>query len=471
MLIRPTPPSDGLRVAFVSPCGGGNLGDAAIVESLVTAVRSRAPGAEVLGFTGNPEDTAVRHAVTAFPLRARVGRPAGPAGGASGQAPPPAADPGADPGQTPPPADPGADPGQTPPPDAAPGLRARLRGLVPAAPFLREGWRTAVRFSADTRYHREVAERLRGCQLVVVAGGGQFDELFGGPFRHPYTLWRFAAIAKRVGARFAVLSVGTGTVTPLSRLFLRRVLALADVASFRDQRSRELMGAGTARATVVPDLAYGLAQEGPAAARLPRPGGRAVIGLSPMAYGDPRFWPVQDAARFRHHLQSMGRLTVDLLAAGHQVVLFTTDGPDRLALREMQADLTPALTAEQRERLRVADTPGVTELLALLGRLDLVIAARFHGVLLAHVQGTPALAIAHERKVATLMDDMGQSRFCFPIDGFDPDQARARLTELEASRHDLAAAIRTRVAEYRRQVHQQYDQVLGAARAAEVRSA
>src|SRR5215470_2803293 len=54
-----------VRVAFVSPSGLGNLGDAAIIESFLAGLRRRRPGAEIVGFTLNPADTRVRHGVDA----------------------------------------------------------------------------------------------------------------------------------------------------------------------------------------------------------------------------------------------------------------------------------------------------------------------------------------------------------------------------------------------------------------------
>ena len=55
-----------VRVAFVSPSGLGNLGDAAIIESFLAGLRRRRPGAEIVGFTLNPADTHVRHGVEAY---------------------------------------------------------------------------------------------------------------------------------------------------------------------------------------------------------------------------------------------------------------------------------------------------------------------------------------------------------------------------------------------------------------------
>jgi polysaccharide pyruvyl transferase WcaK-like protein len=101
----------------------------------------------------------------------------------------------------------------------------------------------------------------------------------------------------------------------------------------------------------------------------------------------------------------------------------------------------------------------VPQLLELYAEADAVVAARLHGVLLAHVAGTPALALSYERKVRTLMRGMGQDDFCLPIDDLRPEVGHERLRGLLAQRDDIAAAIRRRVEELRTEVESQYDRV------------
>jgi polysaccharide pyruvyl transferase WcaK-like protein len=170
----------------VSPSGFGNLGDAAIIESLLAGIRRRRPGAEIIGFTLNPADTCVRHGVEAYtcgafalphyPIRRA---PRAPAAGEIHH--------------------PGEDP--------APRLR-RLRRIIGNLPGARQGRRAVTMATSELRHRHEVATRLAGCDHVVVAGGGQLDEFWGGPFGHPYTLYRFSSAARRAGARFDILSVG-----------------------------------------------------------------------------------------------------------------------------------------------------------------------------------------------------------------------------------------------------------------------
>ncbi|HYV96999.1 MAG TPA: hypothetical protein VE967_06070, partial [Gemmatimonadaceae bacterium] len=59
-----------MSIVLISPCGWGNLGDAAILESVLNAVRARWPQANVSALTLNPGDTMGRHGVPAYPLAA-----------------------------------------------------------------------------------------------------------------------------------------------------------------------------------------------------------------------------------------------------------------------------------------------------------------------------------------------------------------------------------------------------------------
>jgi polysaccharide pyruvyl transferase WcaK-like protein len=429
-----------VRVAFVSPSGLGNLGDAAIIESFLAGLRRRSPGVEIVGFTLNPADTRVRHGVEAsvcgaFSLPHYTVRRA-PRGG--------------------------VDEGTS----GEPRRRARWRravAAVAALPGARQGRRVATMAVAEVRHRREVASRLVGVDRVVVCGGGQLDEFWGGPLGHPYTLYGFSHAARRAGARFDVLSVGTGTLaTALGRRLVRRALTGASYRSFRDERSRELaMVAGaTAEDPIVPDLAYGLPLP-PAPRAQP---GRRQIGVAPMCYADPRVWPRPDAARYARHLQTMAAIAARAVRDGHEVALFGTDRPDAAPVAECHALAADQLLGDERARLRVVALDDVGALMALLATFDAVVAARFHGVLLAHVVGCPVLAVSHERKVATLMSELGHEAYCAPIDEVDPVAASATLDQLLAGRAAIGAQIRGAAAEYRRRVDAQYDAVFGAPR-------
>jgi polysaccharide pyruvyl transferase WcaK-like protein len=181
-----------------------------------------------------------------------------------------------------------------------------------------------------------------------------------------------------------------------------------------------------------------------------------------MCYADPRVWPRPDAARYAHHLTSMAGIAARAVRDGHEVAMFGTDRPDAAPVAECHAIAAGQLTGDERARLQIAAVDGVAPLMALLATFDAVVAARFHGVLLAHVVGCPVLAVSHERKVATLMSELGHNAYCASIDEIDPVAASATLDQLLARRDALSAHIREACAGYRRRVDAQFDAVFGA---------
>lgn len=429
------------RVALLNPSGWGNLGDAAIIDSLIAGVRRRRPGVEILGFTLNPEDTKARHAIPAhtlagFSLRYYAVQQDQATGG-----------------------NPAVDSAVSVPPPF-PSISGRLRRLASHLPGLRLLYRLLLSARAEFGHLRRSKALLQGVDTFVVAGGGQLDDHWGGPFGHPYVLQRWARLARRGGARFLVLSVGTGSlVGPLSRFFVRRALSGADYVSFRDEGSRRLAeGAGdVAGAPIVPDLAFAVPHP-TSTTGVPRAG--RVIGISPMAFLAPHR-SEEDRRTFRRYLELLASLVRLVLEDGHTVALFATEGMDERTILQLVDVLEPSLAATVRQRLLRPPITGLDSLFRLLDGLEVVVASRLHGVLLSHVAGLPCVAIPHERKVTAHMRDMGQERFCLEFASFDPQAGMGVLTDMLRSREAVAREVRDEVARRCLLVEQQYDRLFG----------
>jgi polysaccharide pyruvyl transferase WcaK-like protein len=192
-------------------------------------------------------------------------------------------------------------------------------------------------------------------------------------------------------------------------------------------------------------------------------GTRLTVGVAPMCYADPRVWPKPDAKLYEHHISSLGSIAARASKAGHDVVMFGTDRPDRAPVAESHER---AIAEGDPARIRVVTPASTPELMGLLASVDVVVAARFHGVLLAHVAGKPVLAVSHERKVATLMSELGHDKYCLPIDRVDPAAAYASVEKLLGDRESIGAHIAKVAGGYRRRVEEQYDTVFGSARPA-----
>lgn len=433
------------RYAILSPCGWGNLGDAAIIDSVLQAIRQRNPGSSAVGYTLNWLDTAERHGIEAHPLTG-FSLPYYPVIDADVEGP-----------YTPPRYDGSAAPEASTDSGAlvrAEGVVRRNRTAVSVLSFLIG----AIRLRYERRNMEVLTTELEGTTTIVVAGGGQLDALFGGFFGQPYVLWRWARLAQEVGARFVVLSVGTGTLRSAERRLTCSALRRADYRSYRDSDSPQMLRDPTLTSNdpVVPDLAYALEFDRSS----PPVDTPVVVGVSPMNYQHPDFYPGGDRSRYEQHIEAMYAVCLQLLGLGHDVVLFTTDASDDVGL----ADLTRRLAASRSDlpgTWRVAGARTVPELMAMYQGLHAVVAARLHGVLLAHVAHRPVLALAHERKVRALMNDMGHDRLCFDLSAIDTRDLERGLHDLIEHRRELAADIAALATTRRKLVEQQYDVVLG----------
>jgi polysaccharide pyruvyl transferase WcaK-like protein len=425
-------------VALLSPSGWGNLGDAAILDSAIHAVRIRLPGTPLLALTLNPNDTAVRHGIAAFTCSG-FSRPYY---GVAEDGPVLAS----------------ARPTEDQVQEVPRRWRSKYRSSL-AIPLAL--WSGARAFPRDIQHRRRLAMLTGHLRLIVVAGGGQLDDFWGGAFGHPYVLWRWAQYARSTGAQFAVLSVGTGSLTTrLAHLFTERALSLATYRSFRDEGSRSLMRSPLVeRDPVVPDLAYAFPVE-QFRVGAQHSTDRPVIGISPIAYGDPRAWPKPDAQMYRDYLKRLATLAASLLDSRHDLVLFGTDSPDLLSVQDLMGEIAKLVPATELERVRVPPVHNLHQLYAALAGVHAVVASRLHGVLLTQLASIPVLALSYERKVETHMRTLDQEHFCLPVESFEPSLALLRLNEISEKRHDISASIQRAVGDRRRQVEQQYDAVL-----------
>ena len=400
------------QIGVLYPSGAGNLGDEAILQATFEALRARWPDAVLRAFTLHPARTAANHGVEAEPLtgvnRRLFGAPRG-----DGPLPVRAA--------------------------AAVARRARGIPLLGSATGWASQWIAALVF--ETISVRRAWQWLRTADLVLASGGGQLDAVWGGTWGQPYALARWAWLAHRAHVPFAFLSVGYGgTPTRLSRRLLRYAVSHAAYCSVRDAGSLALtrqLGINS-ELPVVPDLAFALRPASPLRPR--RPG--YDVGISPMVYMRPGRWPNQNLTEYQRYITLWADLVVDRVARGDRVHLFVTDPADMEAVQEVW----DRLDAATRARCSIAHATTPDTLLEFFRRLDVVVSSRLHGVLLAIVAGRPVLALSHERKVRTLMNDAGVAPFCAELTTATMSQVGERLSDLTGQLEPCARRLREYVA-------------------------
>jgi polysaccharide pyruvyl transferase WcaK-like protein len=424
--------TDPSAVALLSPCGFGNLGDAAIMSAAIDEIRARLPQAEIVAFTLNPADTTQRHSVRAFAIDAQTlngfGRARDPERGLRGV--------------------------------IESGLKRVNRLSSRIATVLRKTINVVTGPWREWQHWRATAEVLRKCRYLVVCGGGQLDEFWGGPWGHPYAMFKFARLARRAGARFIILSSGSATLrSPLGRWLVGSALKRADYRSFREDFALDLarnLGAPEPNQWF-PDLAFSLRVP----TNLPEKHVRRRIGISPIAWCDPYAWPEPDARRYDSYLDRLADFVRSVLARDEDVVVFATAGADHRVMADLIARLNSGGVLPSKDRLHVSSARTVPDLLDVLRTLDVVVASRLHGVILAYACLVPVAAVSYDPKVDFLVRRFRQDEASVPIDAFDGNRLLAIVDSLCEDRQAVARSLEHGVAAWQVLLTEQYDAVFG----------
>ncbi len=258
--------------ALVTPYTGGNLGDGAIQEAVIWNIRKRFPSAAIFGITLNPADTVERHGILSYPIAGVSRRQYSVVPGSRVE----------------------STPAGGWPSSRKPGVWGRVGKSLASVPvqvarfLLPRGWPWLAR--CEITHIVNGFRFIKDVNFLIISGGGQLDDFFGGPWGHPYALLKWTVLARLRGIRPIFLSVGFGELdSRLSRLFIRTALSLASYRSYRDTGSRDLMKCAGFRRDdpVYPDLAYSLPLNRSHNSQDHRRAGR-VVGLSPFCYCHPR---------------------------------------------------------------------------------------------------------------------------------------------------------------------------------------
>jgi polysaccharide pyruvyl transferase WcaK-like protein len=407
------------KIALLHHTGGGNLGDQASVDAVITNIKRRWPGSLIALLSMNPSETAKIHGIPSYPLRTygwEVGYQR----------------------------------------STTDGKKASERGLLqwlratrtPLVRLPRAVWRELAFLRATYRV-------VRRFDLLIVSGGGQLSAK-SGAWGFPYSLLTWCLLARAARVRCLLLNVGAGPLAQsLSGFFVNRTLHAADYVSFRDEPSQILARkvGFTGKSKVFPDNVYSLTVPEHSFGEL-RKRDRPVVGIAPLAYPTKRaYCTLEQETAYDNVIATFAAFASALAGRSYSLALFGTDiGEDPAVIEDLRRVL--------RDRHHIA-TPtyepsrGVDELLCRMALMDYVVTCRFHGVVFAHILNKPVLAISPHPKVADHMSALGLSKYCVDIRTFDAhllaDRFEVLVRERDSVKTRLAAGLATRRSMLKRQ--------------------
>ncbi len=295
--------------------------------------------------------------------------------------------------------------------------------------------------------------------LLIIPGTGLLTDAYGLLNWGPYNLFKWSLIAKLCRCKLLFVSVGAGPIySRFARWLVKSALFLADFRSYRDHASAQYLdsiGFPTMHARVFPDLAFSLPEavfEDPVVKTDRRP----VIGLGLMAYAGRYSVPNPRDETYLSYLENLANVVKWMIGHQYDVNLMIGNFLDLPVQEEFRRLLGKRLSEVDQRHIIDEHVSCVEQLLSQLAATDMVVATRYHTVLLALLNNKPVIAISFHPKCASLMDAMGLSEYCLDINTLDSDRLIEKIRDLEKNASLLKLLIRRKTEEFRKALDEQY---------------
>ena len=432
------------RIGILGHVGNQNLGDEAIIAAVIQNIRRRWPEAEILGLTSVPGDTEERHKIRSFPLRQTA-----PSHSSSVEST-------------------GEEDSEPQLVVVAPSWRGRLKDLLRRFPALfniarrtSQALETTPRIGREFGFLADCHRRLKGLDLLIFAGSHQLNDFVDGPWAFPYTVFKWTLLARAAGAKVVFLSMGAGPIeTRLGKSFIRHALRMASYRSYRDVTGKKVVDAlnVSENQEVVPDLAFSLSL--PRIAGEPLEGAsRLVVGFNPLPlYAE--YWYTSDETKYETYVTKLATFSDWLVSRGCVLQFISTQLlVDPAVVDDVRQRMSSARSPEKERQISVPSIRDLDGLLQVLSDVDVMVATRYHGVLLSLALHKPVLAIAYHKKTRDLMQWLGLGDYVVEGDTFEPEELSERFTRLEADIPAIRRTLQEKVPDLKKAVQDQYEEV------------
>jgi polysaccharide pyruvyl transferase WcaK-like protein len=347
--------------------------------------------------------------------------------------------------------------------DAIPVAEKFVKSWVPQNPVTKAARRIFIGLPSEPYRWIRGFISLRHKDMFIIPGTGLLTDAYGLWSWGPYNLLKWSLIAKLCRCKILFVSIGAGPVYgALGKCFIKSMLSLADFRSYRDDASKQYLediGFPAKDDRIYPDLAFSL----PAAAVPPQPAktrSRPVVGLGVMGDAGPYGASGRGhTTTYLAYLENLKTIIKWFLARKYDIRILSGDVGDGQAWQELRELLREELSAYDEEHIIYQPICSVQELLSQIVATDVVVATRFHNVLLALLCNKPVIAISFHHKCDSLMRMMGLSDYCLDIRDWNVSQLIDKFCDLENNADRLKPLIREKGREFREALDEQYNYI------------
>jgi polysaccharide pyruvyl transferase WcaK-like protein len=399
--IEKTPGTERKLVGLFGAFGIGNLGNDGSLEAMVLLLQSVAPGERLLCICGNPAAVEKAFGLDAIPIYYRPRRSAG----------------------------------------------GRATVFLEKAVGRATLWFHAVR-------------HLRRLRVLIIPGTGLLDDFSVSPIGWPYDLLSWFLLARLMGVKVVLASIGAGPIRhPVSRWLMRSAAQAAHYRSYRDTCSKTFMesiGIDTQNDAVYPDIAFNLPAPR-AARRRDAKDAPITIGVGVMAYHGWRNDPASGAEIYAAYLHKITDFVLWLLHGGHTVRVLMGEVSDRRAVDDLFRALRTQDPHLGNGSVMFTPARSLHDIMQQMADTDIVVATRYHNVVCALRMGKPTVSIGYAEKNDALLREVGLGEFCQHVERLDVDLLKAQAARLISERAAFERQVRNAQAEFQTRLKEQED--------------
>jgi polysaccharide pyruvyl transferase WcaK-like protein len=394
------------KICFFGHFGSPNFGNEITLQTILEHLRDRLPEAKVVCICTGPETLRARREIETFPIS-----------------------------------------------------RSFLEHWTPRTRLLRFFRKVFVGMPSEFWRWFSAFKTLKGVDMLIVPGTGLLTDAYGLHAWGPYSLFRWSLIAKLRRCKLFFVSIGAGPIYgALGKYFAKSALSLADFRSYRDEASLAyLKGIGfrTNGDRVYPDLVFSSTETLIRREKEER-AGRRVVGLGLMYYAGKYSVENPSNRTYLEYLSNLVAFAGWLLARDYTIRLLIGEVADRIIVEEFKSLLKTSFGMYDEKRLIDEPTFSVEQLLPQIAATDIVVATRFHNVLLALALNKPAIAISFHHKCTSLMSNMGLAEYCHDINHMNARRLIEQFEDLEKNVEKLKILVRQKVEQSRKDLDEQY---------------
>jgi polysaccharide pyruvyl transferase WcaK-like protein len=334
-----------------------------------------------------------------------------------------------------------------------------FQSWVPRNAFTRVLRRVCVGLASEPLQWVRGLMKLGRTDVLIVPGTGVLTDAYGLLGWGPYNLLKWTLLAKACRCKLFFVSVGAGPIYgTLGRWFVKLALSLSDFRSYRDDSTVQYLkgiGFDSGKDRVYPDLVFSLPEEMIPHQHTGR-SGRAIVGLGLMEYQ----WKYSVAkprdAIYYAYLENLVTVVEWLLAREFDVRLLSGDLRDTQATDEFKALLRERLSISDQSHIIDEPICSIEALLSQITATDLVVATRFHNIVMALVCNKPVISISFHHKCESLMSAMGLAKYCMDINNLQANNLIEKISDLEKNADKIKVLISEKTRAARAALDEQY---------------